>query len=41
MACYRVRALYEYEGEVEADSPEDAEKVFLADLNSYYVSTEE
>jgi hypothetical protein len=41
MPTYRIRALYEYEGEVEADNPKDAEKMFLDDLNSHYVSTEE
>lgn len=41
MATYRIKAQYEYEGEVEADSPEEAEKVFLDDLNSHYASTYE
>lgn len=40
MATYNIKATYEYEGEVEADSPEEAEKLFLDDLNSYYMGTE-
>lgn len=40
MATYNIKAVYEYEGEIEADSPEEAEKFFLDELNSYYVSTE-
>ena len=40
MATYNIKAMYEYEGEIEADSPEEAEKLFLDELNSYYVSTE-
>jgi len=39
MAKYRINAMYEYDAEVEADSPEEAEKVFLEDLNSHYVGT--
>lgn len=39
MATYRIKAQYEYEGDVEADSPEEAEKLFLQDLNDYYSST--
>lgn len=39
MAKYRINAMYEYEAEVEANSPEEAEKVFLGDLNSHYVGT--
>lgn len=41
MATYKIKATYEYEGEIEANSPEEAEKKFLADLNDYYSSTEE
>lgn len=41
MATYKVRGVYEYEAEIEANSPEEAEKKFLADLNSHYSSTEE
>lgn len=40
MAIYQINALYEYEAEIEADSPEEAEKMFLADLNSHYVGTD-
>lgn len=40
MAKYKITAMYEYEAEIEADSPEQAEKLFLDELNSYYVSTE-
>jgi hypothetical protein len=39
MATYRIRALYAYEGDVEANSPDEAEKLFLADLNDYYSET--
>ena len=40
MAKYKITAVYEYEGIVEADDEKSAEKVFLADLNDYYTSTE-
>jgi hypothetical protein len=41
MATYTITAMYEYVAEaIEADSPEEAERLFLADLNMYYVSTE-
>jgi hypothetical protein len=40
MATYNIKATYEYEGEVEADSPEEAEKFFLDELNSYYAGTD-
>jgi hypothetical protein len=40
MATYNIKAMYEYEGEIEADSPEKAETIFLNNLNTYYVSTE-
>lgn len=39
MAQYHIKAQYEYEGTVEADSPEDAEKAFWAELDSFYSST--
>lgn len=39
MATYKIKAQYEYEGTVEADNAEDAEKVFLAELNDHYVGT--
>lgn len=40
MATYNITAVYEYAGEIEADSPEEAEAIFLKDLNDYYSSTE-
>lgn len=40
MAHYRIKALYEYEGVVEGNTQDEAEKAFLADLNSHYSSTE-
>lgn len=39
MALYRINALYEYEAEIEADTQEEAEAVFLEDLNMYYMGT--
>lgn len=40
MAKYDIKAMYEYWAEgIEADSPEEAEKIFLDDLNSYYYGT--
>lgn len=39
MATYRIKAQYEYEGDIEAESPEEAEKLFLADLNDHYAGT--
>ena len=39
MAHYTIKAQYEYEGTVEADSPEEAEKEFWANLDSFYSST--
>jgi len=41
MAKYKIKAVYEYEGVIEADDEKSAEKVFLKDLNDYYTSTEE
>lgn len=40
MATYKITASYEYEAEIEATSPEQAEKLFLEDLNSHYVGTD-
>lgn len=40
MPKYEITALYEYSTEIEADTPEEAEHLFLQDLNAYYVSTE-
>lgn len=39
MPLYNIKALYEYEGEIEADTEEEAEKIFLDDLNMYYMGT--
>lgn len=41
MAHYEIKAQYEYGATIEADSPEEAEKLFLADLNLYYQGTYE
>jgi hypothetical protein len=43
MPKYIIKATYAYEtnSPIEAPTPERAEQVFLADLNSYYSSTEE
>lgn len=40
MAKFNIVATYEYAGEVEANSAEEAEKIFLDELNDYYSSTE-
>jgi hypothetical protein len=40
MAFYKVKALYEYEGVVSADTQDEAEKAFLSNLNSFYSGTE-
>jgi hypothetical protein len=39
MGLYNIKAMYEYEGEIEADTPEEAEATFLEDLNMYYMGT--
>lgn len=39
MPLYNIKALYEYEGEIEADTEEEAEKIFLDYLNMYYIGT--
>lgn len=39
MATYNIKAMYEYEGTVEADSQEEAEKIFLDELNDHYQGT--
>ena len=36
MATYQISAVYEYSGEVEADSEEEAYQTFIANLDSYY-----
>lgn len=40
MAKFNIVATYEYAGEIEADSAEEAEKIFLDELNDHYSSTE-
>ena len=40
MAYYKITALYEYEAVVSGNTQEEAEKNFLADLNSHYSGTE-
>ena len=39
MPSYEINAQYEYWGVVDADTPEEAEKLFLDDLNTYYAGT--
>ena len=41
MPHFKITAMYEYEGTIQADTAEQAEKLFLADLNDYYQGTEE
>ena len=41
MATFRITATYEYSGEVEADTEDEARKAFWEDLNTFYVSTED
>jgi len=41
MAAFNIKATYEYEGVVHADSEEQARKLFWQELNSYYSSTED
>lgn len=40
MAKFEIRGVYEYAGEVEADTAEEALSIFYNNLNDYYVSTE-
>ena len=41
MAKFEIRATYEYWAEgIEADSQEEAERIFLQDLNDHYYGTE-
>lgn len=40
MATFSITATYEYAGEIEAENEEEAEKLFLDELNSYYMGTE-
>lgn len=39
MARFYIEAQYEYRGEVEARTEEEAEQIFLEDLNDYYYGT--
>lgn len=40
MARYNISAMYEYGTDgIEADSPEEAERIFLESLNDYYQGT--
>lgn len=40
MAKYNISAMYEYGTDgIEADSPEEAERIFLESLNDYYQGT--
>jgi hypothetical protein len=40
MAHYKIKATYLYEGTIEADSQEEAEKLFIDELNDHYVCPE-
>jgi hypothetical protein len=39
MAMFEIRAMYEYGATIEANSKEEAEEIFLDDLNAYYFGT--
>lgn len=39
MARFYIEAMYEYRGEVEARTQEEAEQIFLDDLNDFYYGT--
>ena len=39
MAQFHIKAQYEYEGTVEAENAEEAEKVFWSELNDHYAGT--
>lgn len=39
MAKFYIEAMYEYRGEVEARTVEEAEAIFLEDLNDFYYGT--
>jgi hypothetical protein len=41
MAKFQIDASYAYSGEIEADSQEEAEAIFLDNLNNYYSGTDE
>jgi hypothetical protein len=40
MAKFHITATYAYEGVVEADTAEEAESIFLSDLNAHYDGTD-
>lgn len=40
MPNFKITATYEYEGVIQADTAEQAEKIFLKDLNDYYQGTD-
>jgi hypothetical protein len=40
MAKFYIEATYSYSGEVEANTREEAESLFLDDLNMYYEGTD-
>lgn len=39
MPTYKITAVYKYDGEVEAPTPERAEQLFLAEINMHYDDT--
>lgn len=39
MAKFYIRALYEYRGEVEARTEEEAEQIFIDELDDYFYGT--
>lgn len=39
MATFYIKAMYEYEGEVEADNAEEAEALFIDELDCHYMGT--
>ena len=40
MAIFSIRATYEYGADIEAETAEEAESIFLDDLNTYYMGTD-
>lgn len=40
MAKFSIVATYEYGADIEADTAEEAEAIFLDDLNTYYMGTD-
>jgi hypothetical protein len=41
MAKFQIDASYAYSAEIEADTAEEAEQIFLDHLNDYYAGTDE